>query len=267
MPICRSRDGDALNFADAGAGRPVILVHGVGSNLGAWDGVLHHLPDTRRYLRCDLRGHGRSARTAGPYNLAGMARDIIDLADHLELERVALAGFSLGGLIAQQVALAHPARLDALALISTVAGRTEDERRRVLERRDLLAREGPLTHLANSVDRWFSPEFAAANPDLIEGRRQDAMRNDPDCFMAAYNVLAESDLGDRLSEIAVPTLVMTGEHDIGSNTRMARLMHDRIPDSDLYILPGLKHSILLEAAGTVAAHLDTFLARTDPGHS
>lgn len=264
MPTYPNRGGDALNHTDQGSGRAVLLVHGVGSNLQAWDGVLHHLPATRRYLRCDLRGHGRSARVPGPYTLAGMAQDIVDLADHLGIERFALVGFSLGGLIAQQVALTSPGRLDALALVSTVAGRTEDERRRVLDRRDMLAREGPVTNLANAVDRWFTPEFAAANPDLIEARRAAAMENDPACYMAAYNVLAENDLGDSLSRIAVPTLVMTGEHDIGSNARMARLMHARIAGSRLQILPRLKHSILIEAPALVAAHLDALLVRTDP---
>lgn len=237
----------------------MILVHGVGSRLTAWDGVLARLPVSQRYVRLDLRGHGESAKVAGPYSLEGMANDVIDLADHLGLAEFALVGFSLGGLIAQRIGLDHPVRLTCLALISTVAGRTEDERRRVLKRRDVLQREGPLKHLSDSVERWFTDEFIAANPDILENRRAEAMQNDPDCYMAAYNVLAESDLGDCVDGITVPTLVMTGEHDIGSNIRMARLLHERIAGSELRILDGLKHAILLEAPETVAQHLRSFL--------
>ncbi|RKF12571.1 alpha/beta fold hydrolase [Roseovarius spongiae] len=259
MPQHVNRQGHTLHYLDEGSGPPVILVHGVGSNLHGWDEVLAHLPATRRHLRPDLRGHGRSERVSGPYTLAGMAADIVDLADHLDLNRFALAGFSLGGLIAQRIALDHPGRLSALALLSTIAGRNADERERVLARRDILAREGPLTHLANAVDRWFTPEFVAANPGIIAARRKAAMRNDPACYMAAYNVLAENDLGEQIRRIAAPTLIMTGEHDIGSNARMARFMHERIEGSELHILSGLKHSILLEAPGLVARHLSDFL--------
>ena len=255
-----TREGHALHYVDEGAGQPVILIHGVGSNLEAWEGVLDHLPTTRRHIRCDLRGHGRSARVKGPYTLAGMAQDVVDLADHLGLNRFALAGFSLGGLIAQQIALDHPGRLDALALISTVADRTAEERHRVLARRDALHVGDPLDQLASSVDRWFSPGFVAANPDLVAARRAGAMENDPACFLAAYDVLTVNDLGQRLNEIATPTLIITGEHDIGSNTRMARMMHERIVGSELHILPGLKHSILLEAPALVALPLAAFLA-------
>ena len=108
------------------------------------------------------------------------------------------------------------------------------------------------------MDRWFTPEFIARNPDAIERRRQRALENDPDCYLAAYRVLARNDLGERLHEIRLPTLIMTGEHDIGSSARMSRFMHQKIQGSVLHILPGLKHSILMEAPALVAGHLDAF---------
>lgn len=253
-------DGVSFHYVEQGEGSPVILVHGVGSRLQSWDGVLQNMDSGRRYVRCDLRGHGGSARTPGPYTLEQMAGDVMALADHLGLERFALVGFSLGGLIAQRIALDHSDRLSALALISTVAGRSPEERQRVLARRDTLRAEGPLVHLVNSVERWFTPEFIAANPEIVERRRKDAMLNDPDCYLAAYDVLAGYDLVDELDAIRVPSLVMTGEKDIGSSERMARVMGARIARSELVILPRLRHSILLEAPGLVASHLERFLA-------
>ncbi|WP_103761347.1 MULTISPECIES: alpha/beta fold hydrolase [Roseovarius] len=267
MEIYHTPEGAAFAYDRKGEGPAVMLVHGVGSNRAAWDPVFPHLDKRRTYLRPDLRGHGESARLTGPYTLRGMAADVIALADHCDLERFAIVGFSLGGLIAQRIALDHPDRLNALCLLSTVAGRSADERERVLQRRDILQREGPLTHLANAVERWFTEEFIAKNPEIIARRREQARANDPECYMAAYNVLAESDLGDQLDQIKTPTLVMTGENDIGSNTRMARLMHDRIRGSELVVLDKLKHSILLEAPQTVANHLNKFLAPHLPDHS
>lgn len=253
--------GCRLRYEEEGEGRPIVLLHGVGSTLEAWDPVLAPL-SAGRHIRLDLRGHGGSARMPGPYSLEMMAGDVVALLDHLGLGRVALFGFSLGGLIAQQVALGHPERLSALALISTVAGRDADERARVEERLATLEREGPLVHLANAVERWFTPEFLARRPDAIAARRAKALENDPACYMAAYRVLARSDLAQELHRITVPTLVMTGEADIGSTPRMSRLMQDRIAGAELVILPGLKHSILLEAPDQVARHLNALLTKT-----
>lgn len=249
----------ALNYRDEGVGAPVLLIHGVGSDLESWDGVLSHLSPDRRYIRFDLRGHGRSRRTPGPYELADFVADAVALLDHLEISRVAVIGFSLGGLIAQALALAHPNRIQCLALVSTVGGRTPEEQAGVNDRAETLAREGALTHLANAVDRWFSPEFVAAYPEVLEARRQKSLKNDPDCYVAAYRVLAGNDLGQQLSAVTVPALIMTGENDIGSSPRMAHFIHQQIAGSLLHILPRLKHSVLLEAPDQVAALIEPFL--------
>ena len=83
----------------------------------------------------------------------------------------------------------------------------------------------------------------------------------PDCYVAAYRVLAGSDLGADLYQITAPTLVMTGENDIGSNPRMSRFIHDQITASELHILPRLKHSVLLEAPAQIGGLIDPFLTK------
>ncbi|WP_293576865.1 alpha/beta fold hydrolase [Phaeobacter sp.] len=249
----------ALSFRDEGSGDPVLLIHGVGSDLESWDGVLAHLSQHRRYIRFDLRGHGASRRTPGPYTLAGLADDAVALLDHLGVQTASVIGFSLGGLIAQQIALSHPERLRCVTLVSSVGGRTPEEQDRVNERAETLARDGALTHLANAVDRWFTPAFVAQHPEVLEARRQKSLQNDPDCYVAAYRVLAGNDLGAELHRVTVPALVMTGENDIGSSPRMSRFMADRIPDAQLHILPDLKHSVLLEAPKHVAGLIEPFL--------
>ena len=80
----------------------------------------------------------------------------------------------------------------------------------------------------------------------------ELLANDLPSYTAAYTVFSTSDFGDRLGEIRHPTLVATGEHDVGSNTRMARMMHERIKGSRLVILPRLRHSVLVEAPDTIA---------------
>ncbi|RUZ56047.1 alpha/beta hydrolase, partial [Mesorhizobium sp. M7A.F.Ca.US.007.01.1.1] len=107
--------------------------------------------------------------------------------------------------------------------------------------------------------RWLTEEFQERNPDVIaELHRRDA-ENDPACYAAAYRVLAETDFGGILDQIRSSTLIVTGEDDQGSNPRMARHMHDQIRGSRLEILPGLRHSILIEAPGPVAGLIADFL--------
>lgn len=248
-----------LRYRVEGTGPDLVLVHGVGGRLEAWDGVVARLSQRFRTIRFDLRGHGESAKPPGPYELDDFVADLTGLLDALGIASCRLAGFSLGGLVAQGFALASPDRLVRLVLLSTVAGRTEEEKARVLKRLEIVANGIPGAHFENSVERWFTDEFRAANPEIIARYAERNRANDPKAYAAAYRVLATSDLAERLHEIRVPTLVATGENDIGSNTRMARLMHEQIPGSSLHIFPRLRHSILIEAPGAVADVVEPFL--------
>lgn len=252
-------NGVELRYRLEGEGELLVLVHGVGSRLEAWDGVVRGLGARVRSLRYDLRGHGRSEKRPGRYELADFVGDLCGLLDHVGERRCHLAGYSLGGLVAQGFALGHPDRLDRLALISTVAGRTDEERERVMARYRIVEDNIPGEHFQNSVSRWYTEEFQRRHPEAIEAAAEENRQNDPACYAAAYRVLAASDLADRLGEIRRPTLVMTGEEDIGSNPRMARLMAERIAGARLEILPGQRHAILTEVPERVAALLADFL--------
>lgn len=249
----------SLRYRDEGSGPVLVLIHGVGSRLEAWDEIVDALGGRYRTVRLDQRGHGLSDKPAGPYSLADMVGDVAGLLDVLGIARCHLAGFSLGGLIAQGFALDHPGRLDRLVLLSTIAGRTEEERARVAERLEVVDKGLPGDHFRNSLSRWFTDAYLAANPEVIARAEAANKANDPKAYAAAYRVLATYDLADRLHEITAPTLVATGEFDVGSNTRMAHLMHERIAGSQLHIFPGMKHSILAEIPGEVAGLMDRFL--------
>ena len=259
MSVFQGQSGP-INYKLEGTGPSIALVHGVGADLESWDGVVEALRSKYRLLRHDLRGHGASAKVKGRYELDDFVGDLAELLDHLEIGRTHLAGFSLGGIIAQGFALEHAARLDRLVLISAIAGRTQAERDRMTARAKVLREGGGSAHVDSALNRWFTDEFLANNRDLVEKRLERGRSNDPECYRAAYRVLAETDLADELHRIDVPTLVMTGEFDVGSTPRMSRLMADRIPDSKLHILNGLKHSVLIEAPDLIATRMDEFLA-------
>ncbi|AUG55685.1 alpha/beta fold hydrolase [Thalassospira marina] len=249
-----------LNYRIEGSGSiPLVCIHGVGSRLEAWENVVSQLKDDFVILTFDLRGHGRSSRVRGRYEIDDFVNETLALADKAGFAQFHLAGFSLGGMIAQRLALTHQDRLRKLILLSTVAGRTPEERERVLERLDALRNGKPAQHHDASLSRWLTEAFQQANPELIERLRKFDSENDQDCYAAAYRVLAETDFGGFLDQIRKPTLIVTGQDDQGSNPRMAEYMHARIPGSRLEILPGLRHSILIEAPALVASLMRDFL--------
>ncbi len=251
--------GVRFRYRIEGAGDWLVFVHGVGGSLEQWDKVVPALGGRFRTLRYDQRGHGQSSKPAGPYSAEGFAADLKRLADALGIDRFDLVGQSLGGLVAQAFALAYPERLKRMLLFATVAGRNEAEREAVLERLRIVENGIPNQHFHNSIERWFTDAFRQANPDLMRAYAERNSQNDPAAYAAAYRVLATTDFSERLQEIRTPTLIATGEGDRGSNPRMARLMHDRIQDSELVILPGLRHALPYEAPEQVARLIEGFL--------
>lgn len=249
-------------FRLEGHGHPLVLVHGVGVCLEDQERLAEELCCDFRVLRYDLRGHGGSERVPGPYSLQDFSDDLRELVDEIEFEHADFMGFSLGGLILQRFALDHPGRVRRLGLISAIAGRTPEERAAALRRADTLAHGGSGAHLTQAVGRWFTEAFQQRYPEIIEGRKTRIAANHIPSYAAAYRVLAEYDLADELHKIEHRTLVVTGEFDQGSNPRMSQLMADRIPNSELHILPGLRHALAVEAPQQLAQLIRSFLVRT-----
>jgi 3-oxoadipate enol-lactonase len=242
----------AIHYVVSGRGPFVTLVHGVGANLHSWDEVAARLASRFTLVRLDLRGHGQSGPIVSSCTLDDLASDVVHVWDRLGIAKSHLAGFSLGGLIAQLLALTDADRIDRLVILSAVAGRTPEERAKVVGRLRLLQEGGIAAVTAAAEERWFTPEFRAEHPERVRQRMVELLANDPASYAAAYTVFATADLGDRLAEIRHPTLIATGENDVGSNTRMAQMMHEQIKGSRLVILPRLRHSVLVEAPDIIA---------------
>ncbi|WP_397543221.1 alpha/beta fold hydrolase [Roseovarius salis] len=260
----RTEDG-TINFQVRGQGAPVVLIHGVGANLGSWDAVTAELEDSFKIIRPDLRGHGKSAPIEGSYSVEKFAADIIAVMDAAGVKRAHLVGFSLGGLIAQKLATDYANRFDRIVILSAVAGRTEEEQAKVVARLDMIREGGMDAVTGAAAERWFTEDFARRHPEIIEKRIAELKSVHLDSYLEAYRVFGTTELIDTLHRIERPVLVMTGEFDQGSNTRMAQDMHKLIPGSELIILPDLKHSVLVEASDVVAEHVREFLQRSQWG--
>jgi pimeloyl-ACP methyl ester carboxylesterase len=200
-------------------------------------------------------GHGGSAKPPGPYRLDDFVRQLEGLADRLGLARFALAGFSMGGLVAQGFALVQGARVERLVLLNTVFDRSAEERAAIAARVREIAEGGYLASIAPALERWFTPEFRARRPDVVAAVRRRMEGNDVAAYAAAYAVFATADaeLAPAIGRIAAPTVVVTGAEDQRSTPAMARAMGARLRHARLQIVPGQRHMTPLEVPEAVAA--------------
>lgn len=254
-------EANGLNFEvdRAGDGATVTLIHGIASGLESWDEIAGILRQSFDVVRLDLRGHGKSDVPPGPYSIEGFAEDVHAVLMQLGIKKSHIAGFSLGGLIAQAFALNYPDCLDKLVILSAVANKSPETLARLKQRADEIDKHGGSSAIEAALERWFTPEFRQARPDLVDQRVERYLSIDQKAYARAYRTFAEGDLGDQLHRITAPTLVMTGEHDPGSSAEMARFMHAQIAGSKLHIIPRLRHNILLEGAEIVAERITEFL--------
>jgi len=248
-------------YSVEGAGPALILIHGIGASRHSWEGLIRHLKPHFRCVNYDLRGHGRSPSPQPPYTLDELVEDVEALRRELHIEKAHFAGHSLGGMIGPAYARRYPDRVLSLGLYSTAAFRTEDDTARVRGIVAAMRTKGIPPVLATLKDRWFTPEFAAYSPEVIERRMQQVIETDKDVFLSVFDIYAETEMAPWLAEIRHPSLVLTGENDGGCNPRLNAQIADAMPNAELVILPALRHAILLEAPHAVAPPVLDFLRR------
>ena len=162
-------------------------------------------------------------------------------------------------MIGPRYALRFPDRVSSLGLYSTAAGRTEDDSAKVWAVVEAMEQKGIEKVLGTLTNRWFTDDFIDRNPDIVERRLKQVMATDPDIFMNVFRIYAGTEMMPWLHEVTQPALIITGELDGGCNPRLNRLIDDAMPNSELIVLEGLKHSILVEAGETVARHQIEFV--------
>ncbi len=244
-----------------GDGPALFLVHGIGSRRQAWNGVISHLKDDFTCISYDLRGHGDSPMPNGVFGLDDLVDDLEALRAKLGIEQAHVAGHSLGGMIGPAYAYAHPDRVLSLGLLSTAAFRTEDDAAKLQGVIRAMDENGIGNTLDTLVDRWFTDDFIAANPDKIEARLKQVIDTDPGVFMNVFHIYAETEMAPWLHEVTAPSLVLTGENDGGCNPRLNKKIDAALPNSELVILDHLKHSLMIEDPALLAGHMKAFLLK------
>jgi 2-succinyl-6-hydroxy-2,4-cyclohexadiene-1-carboxylate synthase len=229
----------------------VVLLHGFAGTRRTWEEVEKHLPAERyRPLALDLPGHGLLVDAPRPLTFEGCVQSVLERAP----KRFVLAGYSMGGRVAQHVALAAPERIVRLVLISTTAG-IEDPQERA-QRREAdhrLAEEVEAGTITDFVGRWRSqPMFAEDPPEVGALARADQSRNRPDSVAAALRGIGTGEmqpLWDRLGDLRMPVTVLVGTRDAKFQALGERMV-GLLADARLLVVPG-GHGLPFEAPEAV----------------
>ena len=253
---------EGTHLRATGAGAPLVLIHGVGLDLEMWEPLVPLLQPRRRLIRYDMRGHGLSAKPPGPNRLDDFVAQLDGLVTALELDRFDLAGFSMGGMVAEAYTARFPERVRRLALLHTVHDRSPAERAAVAARLAQTEAGDLEGAIEAAIARWMSSAFRKTHTEAVAAIERRMRGNDRAAYLASYRVFATADaeVVGMIDRIRCPTLVLTGEHDTGSTPAMAKALARRLPAATLAILPGLKHLSLIEAPEVVAPVLDRFFA-------
>ncbi|WP_371673536.1 alpha/beta hydrolase [Streptomyces sp. NBC_00289] len=249
-------DGATLTYDDEGphddAGVPLVFVHGWTANRHRWDHQLTHFAQRRRVIRLDLRGHGESSG-AGVRTVAALAEDVLALLDHLKVDRFVVVGHSMGGMIAQTIALSHPERVERMVLVNSI-GRMAFSRGR-----GLLMAVSTLVpfklFVATNIQRAFAPGYPR---EEIRAYVQASASLPQEVVMTLYGAMRAFDVLDRVGEIHTPTLLVHGYHDIQLPVSQMLRMAKDYPDAVIRILDA-GHELPVEKPAELTEALDRFV--------
>lgn len=253
MPKLKSNDIE-LYYEIHGDGKPLVLISGLGYPMWQWHKMVPYLAEYFQVITFDNRGVGQSDKPAGPYTAQMLAADTIGLMDMLGIEKAVIAGHSMGGFIAQAIALDYPNRVDSLILCSTNFGGPHHvpvtpEAMKVLT--DVTS--DPLTRFKNGLVVSTAPGWAEANPEMIDEWVKWRVANpiEPAPYQAqlaiGLGLLPEAAaFENKLQSISVPTLILFGAHDKVVPPANADLLAGKIAGSKIHIFPDAGHFFPIE---------------------
>lgn len=237
-----------VHYEVSGQGPPLVLVHGGGSRASAFEEMVPTLAKSFTVYIYDQRGFGETQRPPEPKLTHPLWReDLQRIVDSLGLKQFALGGWSLGGGVCLDYTVHNPQRVTQLILIGTGSPRLERSDRSGFDRRRQLIEAGakPEQIVAETFEftkKAFSPYSIEHNPKAVESIRQEHLRNNPQSYLEMLKANENRPkIGDRLKEIACPTLVLCGEHDGRTPLPMSEDLNKAIPSSYLKIVPNCGH--------------------------
>lgn len=244
-----------------GTNVPIVFSHALGLDLHMWDGIAAELAAAGHpTLRYDHRGHGESAKPAGPYSLAQLVDDAARLIREWGRGPVLFVGLSMGGMVGQGLALRHPELLRGLVLAHTVAQYPEAADA-AWAARIAAVQSGGMAAVAQTVtERYLHADFRAAEPEATALLHAQLLRQDAAGYIAACQAVRAVDYLEALVDVRCPTLVIAGARDQGATPALAEAIAQRIPAARLALLEQASHLSPLEQPAELLALLKPFAA-------
>jgi len=255
-------DAFSVHVETEGKGSPVVFISGLGNRLELWDDVFRHLDGVHK-IRFDNRGIGTSGDHDGPYSVDTMAHDTAELMSKLGHDRYAVVGISLGGFVAQRLALQHPDRVTHLVLIATSLGGSAHQLpdQEVLTFFQTMATLPREEKIQRGLDLSVYPDFMRDQPERIDAIKAFFRSYEPDPGVIQRQAAAGMFFTSQAeaADIKAATLIIHGMNDRIVPVENARRLHAAIPDSRLITLEASGHLCILDQAQRVASVIAEFL--------
>ena len=240
------------------SGIPTVFIHGVGLDYTMWLPQKKYFHD-KNIIFYDLLNHGRSKKGYKELKFNNFTDQLIQLVEFLKINKFNLIGFSIGALIAQHFTSKYYEKINKLILIASVYKRSEKQKT-IVKNRYRIASEGK-SITVDSINRWFNPDYLKINPDIYSYFYNILERKNVDDFLPAYKLFVDSDdYALDYYNFQMPTLIMTGENEIGSTPEMTKMLANQINNSKIYIIPKAKHMATFEKANLVNIEISKFIS-------
>ncbi|MGZ4729853.1 MAG: alpha/beta fold hydrolase [Acidimicrobiales bacterium] len=260
--MLREVNGVRLNVLDEGEGHPIVFLHGLGGCWRDWEPQLDSLSDRFRCVVIEHRGHGRSELTRGDYSTRLFADDAAAVCAQLDIAHAHVVGLSMGGLIAQALAVRHPDLVDSLVLCDTGIGMKppmSDWLRQAAEDTRAKGFRDSRGVLPESSPGW-SAKTIAERPEVMRNNMRESESADPDAWARAAIAVTEHDLTGEIDAVTAPVLLIWGDSDEVIPIASAKGLQRVWPDADLVVLADAGHVANLEAPEAFDAAIVDFFA-------
>jgi 3-oxoadipate enol-lactonase len=250
----------ALHFIRTGprGQPPVVLLHAVGMDLTLWDHQIDALHHTYDVVALDLPGHGLSAGLSGELSFSNFAAVVAQLIEGLGVGPVHVVGISFGSMVAQTLALEHPALVRSLSLIGAAGTFAEAGRAALRARADFVRAEGLAAVAPLSLARWFTPTFSQRRPDVLDRVTKILYQQQAPYHAALWDMIATLDTLPHLQALALPALVIVGAEDTSTPLAAAQALAEALQTTNLHIVPHSAHFTNLDAREAVGELLLRF---------
>jgi pimeloyl-ACP methyl ester carboxylesterase len=247
-----SVNGCEFYYEVHGQGDPLVLIMGLRRNVKWWYRQIPALSQHFQVIAFDNRGAGRSDKPAMEYSIRIFADDTAGLMDALDISKAHILGISMGGYIAQELALNYPAKIKSLVLGCTGCGGVRAVIMSPERMEKFMANKGlsPEEILRKDMDIYFSDHYVAKNPEIIEEFVEISMLHyqPADAFFRQFDACQRHDTGDRLNQLSAPTLIMTGDDDPLVPPQNSHVLKDLIAGAELSVFTGGRHCFFIEFA-------------------